>query len=286
MDTLKGRVLLVVLLVIPLVFVIAYSREDSGGPLHTAQSAMSGITAPLKVVGGAVGAGTELAETAIQDSGASSETLEALRQQNEELREQIAQLEEYRQSAQRLESLLGLRDTYQLETATARVISSSPNPWMRVVTIDKGSNDGVKSGLTVMGPNGVVGQIIATTPFTADVRLLQDPQSGVAVIVQSTRAEGILRGSLEGLLYLEDVSVDSSVVVGDVVITSGLGGSYNRGLIIGMVVRVDQAKDGATRKIVVAPNSETGSLQEVLVVLKMNSEGALAQPTTTAVAGS
>ncbi len=275
-DTLKGRVLLAVLLVISLTCVIVYAREGSGGPLHTVQSAVSGIMSPVKVVGGAIGAGTEAAGSAVQDATASPETLDALRQQNEELREQIAQLEEYRQTAERLEALLKLRDTYALETVSARIIGKSSNSWSQVVTIDQGTNNNVVSGMTVMGPNGVVGQVIAATPFTADVRLLQDSQSGVAVVVQSTRAEGIVRGSLEGLLYLEDISVDSPVVVGDVIVTSGLGGSYDRGLIVGMVVRVDQTQDGATRKIVVKPNSETGSLQEVLIVLKMNSQGALA----------
>ncbi len=276
-----SRILLIALLVLSLVLVAVYSREGSFGPLHGIQNAVSVGTVPFKMVSGVVGSGTDAVAESVENGSASESTLSALREQNQQLRESISQMEEYRQEAQRLEALLALRDTYKLETSAARVINRSTNAWEQVVTIDKGSNDGVTAGLTVMGPTGVVGQVIATTPFSADVRLLTDPQSGVAVLIQSNRAEGVLRGSLEGLLYLEDVSNDAKVQVGDVIVTSGLGGNYNRGLVVGMVVRVDQENNGAIRKIVVAPNSDTGPLEEVLVVLKMNSEGVLTTPDST-----
>ncbi|WP_417755167.1 rod shape-determining protein MreC, partial [Senegalimassilia anaerobia] len=101
---------------------------------------------------------------------------------------------------------------------------------------------------------------------TATVRLLTDPQSGAAAMVQSSRAEGILRGSLIGLLYLEDLDADAEVNVGDVIVTSGLGGSYARGLIIGTVVKVDAQQGDTSRRIVVSPNDSIDTLEDVLVV--------------------
>ena len=83
-------------------------------------------------------------------------------------------------------------------------------------------------------------------------------------------------GSLEGLLYLEDISTDANVQVGDVVVTSGLGGSYTRGLIVGQVVRIDQRQGESTRRIVVSPNENAGPLQEVTVVSTVGSQGAAA----------
>ena len=92
-------------------------------------------------------------------------------------------------------------------------------------------------------------------------------------MVQSSRAEGIVRGSLEGLLYLEDLDADAVVNPGDVVVTSGLGGSYTRGLIIGRVVKVDASQGDATRRVVVSPNDTTGTLEEVLVVFGVGADG-------------
>ena len=85
-------------------------------------------------------------------------------------------------------------------------------------------------------------------------------------MVQSSRAQGIVRGSLEGLLFLENLEEDAQVAVGDVVITSGLGGSYTSGLIIGTVVRVDEGEGGSSATVVVSPNDDPSALEEVVVV--------------------
>ncbi|MGI6105473.1 MAG: rod shape-determining protein MreC [Raoultibacter sp.] len=266
----SGRILLVVFLLASLIMMTVYSNEGEKGPLHTVQSAVSGAVLPLKIVGGAVGAGTDGVGSAIEDATANDASLESLRSYNAQLIDEIAKLEEYRQEAQRLEALLAMKDSYDYESTGARVVNRSINSWEQVITIDKGSNDGIITGLAVMGTSGVVGQVISTTSFSADVRLLGDPMSGVAVILQSSRSEGILRGSLEGLLYLEDVDADAPVEAGDMVITSGLGGSYLQGLTVGMVVKVDENQGGSTRKIVVSPNDNVGPLEEVLVVLGDN----------------
>lgn len=273
--TIGGRALVIVFLVLSLVLMAVYSREGDKGFLHATQTAVSGMVAPFKFMGGAVGAGTETVETAVSNGLASETTLEALRNQNEELRNEIAQLEEYRQEAQRLQGLLALKDKYALESLTARVIGRSANAWEQVVTIDKGSDSGVMTGLPVMGSGGVIGQVVSTTPFSAEVRLLTDASSGVAAMVQSNesnRAEGIVRGSLEGVLFFDSIDTKAEIKAGDVIITSGLGGSYFSGLLIGTVVKVEDNQNTSSKRIVVAPNDTAGSLEEVLVATKMNSK--------------
>ncbi|MCL2826742.1 MAG: rod shape-determining protein MreC, partial [Eggerthellaceae bacterium] len=185
------------LLASSLVLMTLYVREGDQGAIHDVQSAFSGLMAPLKFVGGSVGSGTDAASNALANSTAQDSTLEALKSQNEQLRDQISQLEEYRQEAQRLEGLLNIQGYYSLETVAARVTDRSTNSWEMTVTIDKGSNDGIIAGLPVMASTGVVGQVISTTATSAQVRLLADPQSGVAVLIQSNRAQGIVSGSLE-----------------------------------------------------------------------------------------
>ena len=76
----------------------------------------------------------------------------------------------------------------------------------------------------------------------------------------------MVRGSLDGLLYLENIDADVVVNVDDLVVTSGLGGSYTRGLLIGRVVKVEGSVGDATRRIVVSPNGTADVLEEVLVV--------------------
>ncbi len=260
------RVLLVAFLAASVALVTVYSREGDGGPLHVVQGAVSGAVAPLGFVGAAADSGAQDATNALADVTADESTLTGLREANAELRQLLSQADEYKLEAQRLQQLLDLKDTYDIDGVGARVIGKPAGAWDQSVTIDKGSADGVESGLTVMGTSGVVGQVVRASEHASTVRLLTDPNSGAAALVQSNRAEGIVRGSLEGLLYLEDLDADAQVNVGDVVMTSGLGGSYTSGLIIGTVVKVDSQLGDVSRRVVVSPNDQASSLEDVLVV--------------------
>lgn len=269
---LAGGILLVALLVVSVALVTVYSREGADGPLHSAQNAVAGAIAPLKLAGAGVSSGVEAAGQAAADATADESTLSALRESNAELRELVAQTEEYRQEAQRLQGLLDMKDRYDIEGAAARVVGKSATAWNQTITIDAGSAEGVEAGMTVMGSTGVVGQVASVSEHSSEVRLLTDSQSGAAAMVQSSRAEGIVRGSLEGLLYLEDLDEDAEVAVGDVVITSGLGGSYVSGLMIGTVVRVEAGQGGTPSTVVVSPNDAASALEEVMVVFSVGSQ--------------
>lgn len=269
------RVLLVVLLVISLALATLYAREGEDGPLHAVQGAVAVAVGPFKFVGAAAGAGASSVGEGVENLTADESTLSGLRESNEELRRRLAEADEYKQEAERLEGLLDLKRSYDIDGVAARIVGKSVEAYNQTVTLDVGRDDGVESGMTVMGATGVVGQVKSTDARTCEVRLLTDQNSGAAAIIQSNRGEGIVRGSLEGLLYLENVDEANWPVVGDVIVTSGLGGSYVRGLIIGTVVRVDAAAGNATGRIVVKPNDTAESLSEVLVVRGLNSEGAL-----------
>lgn len=251
-----------------------YSAEGQGGLLHAVQTNVHAIIAPFQLIGTSGGALAESASTMVGDATADAGTLSELRRQNEELTELLTQTEEYRLEIERLQGLLNLKETYSIEGVSGRVIGHSTDAWNQTITIDIGSSSGVEAGLTVLGPSGVVGQVVATSPGFSTVRLLSDPNSGVAAMIQSTRAEGIVRGSLNGLLYLENVDEDVIVEVGDVVLTSGLGGSFTRGLLIGQVVRVTGKASDDTRTIIVASNEQVASLEEVMVVFSAFSDSA------------
>ena len=265
---LGGRTLLIVLLVVSLILFVAYARESEEGPIHTLQNATSSLVTPLTAVGTTVGS------MSVEDLTASDASYNQLKENNARLSQMVVELEEYRQEAARLESLIGLADAYGFTSIAARVVGYSTDSYNRSITLDAGSASGIKNGMPVMGATGVIGQVISTTPVTCDVRLLTDPQSGVSVLVQSSRAEGILRGSVEGTLYLEGIDDNVEIKEGDVVITSGLGGGYYRGLVVGMITKIEQRPGSASRTIVVTPNASFNNISEALVVISMGDANA------------
>ena len=262
------NIVLVVLLVVSIVLVTLYAREGESGPIHSVQSAFGGGSVAVGRVGTGVGSATETAGTAIGDLTASEATLSALREQNQQLRQLLANAEEYRQEAERLQGLLDMKQVSGVTGPVAHIIGRSANAWDQSITIDLGSEDGVESGMTIMGATGVIGQVSHTDEHTSTVRLITDPNSGAAVMIQSSRANGIVRGSINGILYLEDLDEGVIPEVGDVIVTSGLGGSYQRGLIVGAVVSVNKTVNNAAGTIIVSPNDSASLLEEVIVVFK------------------
>ena len=262
----SGAVLLAVLLVVSVVSASLYGREDQSGPLHNVQSVAGMLASPVQFLGVGVAFAEEAAGDAIQNATTDNATYTALQEENAQLKAQLVQAEEYRLEAQRLQGLLDLSDQSGIEGVTGRVIGRNPDSWDRVVTIDVGSNDGVELGFPVMGSSGLLGQVIEVSPLTCKVRLIDDPQSGVAVYIQGNRAEGVVKGSVDGLLYLEYVDSSVEVNVGDVLVTSGIGGSYLRGMQLGTVSAVRSSAGTSDRTIIVAPLAAADPLEEVTVV--------------------
>ena len=260
------RALFVVLLVASLALATAYAREDADGPIHAAQNAVMGVTGRVSSASAGLGTVTESAADAVEDLTANPTTLNGLREQNDQLRRMLAEAEEYRQEANRLQGLLNMKQQTGVNGPAAHIVGRSTNAWDQSITIDLGSEEGIAGGMTVMGMNGVIGQISHTQAHTSTVRLLTDPNSGAAAMIQSSRANGIVRGSISGLLYLEDLDEDVIPEVGDIIVTSGLGGSYERGLVIGTVVSVNKTASDSAGSIIVEPTGSVSVLEEVIVV--------------------
>lgn len=260
------RVLFVALLVVSLVLCVLYGREGEDGPLHAVQDSIIGVTGSARGSLAGLGASIDSVGEAGENLTADANTMTALREQNEQLRQMLSNADEYRQEAERLRELLDMKRVSGVTGPTARIIGRSTNAWDQSITIDLGSADGVQSGMTIMGATGVIGQVSRTSEHTSTVRLLTDPDSGAAVMIQSSRENGIVRGSMSGVLFLEDLPDDVIPEVGDVVVTSGLGGSYERGLIVGAIVSVNKTPSNPTGTIVVNPNDRASVLEEVIVV--------------------
>ncbi len=278
------RALVAGLAALCMVCMAVYTHEGEGGPLHALQGTLKAALVPAETAGIQLDAAAEGAAQANDDAAASEETLTQLRERNAELTALLAQAEELRKENERLQGLVNIVGAYGVEGPTGRVVGRSTDAWNQTVTLDVGSSSGVEEGLTVIGSTGVVGQVISVAPGSCVVRLLTDPQSGAAALVQSSRAEGVVRGSLAGLLYLENTDAKAELSVGDVVLTSGLGGSYTRGLLIGTIVRIEGGSGDAGRQVVVAPNDTAAPLEELTVVL--SAKAALADDAQSGSSGS
>lgn len=271
---LNGTVLLVILLVVSLVLVVAYAREGEEGALHSLQDSTSSLASPLSSIGTSASSLAASATSSVEDLTASDQSMSQLQESNATLAQMVVELEEYRQEAQRLEALIGLHDAYGFTSVAARVTNYASDSYNKIITIDAGTASGVKAGMPIMGSTGVIGQVISANVYSSQVRLLTDAQSGVAVMLQNSRAEGILSGSVDGVLYLDGIDESVEVTEGEAVITSGLGGGYYRGLVIGTVSSIEKRQGDSTRTIVITPNATFDNLSEVLVVLSMSNGGA------------
>ena len=248
-----------------IILIFAWRMEGDTGPIHSLQTGATSLLSPLTGISNEITSTNSNSTSQVADENASSETLSQLKNQNSELTAQVARGEEYRQEAQRLQELLNLKDSYDIEGVSAHVIGKTTENWNQTVTLDVGNENGSFVGATVCSSFGVIGQVISTTSSTSVVRLLSDSQSGVAAMVQSSRATCVVKGSLDGLIVAENIPANVEVREGDIIITSGLGGSFTKGIIIGTVSKVTGNSSDGTLKATIKQSNNT-TFEEVIVV--------------------
>jgi rod shape-determining protein MreC len=189
-----------------------------------------------------------------------------LRRQLEAVQVQYQERRALADRANALEGLLALRDRSNLQTAAAVIIAASASPDFRTLTIDKGTSHGLKRDMAVIASDGVIGRIVAASPGAAKVQLLIDRNAAAGAIIERSRAQGVALGGGDSRLRLDYVSEASDVVVGDLVVTSGIDGIYPKGFTIGSVDAVEKSGP-AYKRITIKPAVNFSSLETVLVVL-------------------
>ena len=201
--------------------------------------------------------------------------LRGLRRQNLALTDTVDELElelqvqrALAQQVGSLERLLRLRETVALPTLSARVIGTDSTPYFRTLTIDQGSDDGLRPDLAVIAPEGVVGRVVAVPASrAAQVQLLVDRNAAAGALIERTRASGVVVGTdTDGVLRMDYVSNLEDVRVGDRIVTSGVDRIYPGGFLIGVVTTVQQGV-GLYLVIHVDPIVEFSRIEDVLVVV-------------------
>jgi rod shape-determining protein MreC len=221
-----------------------------------------------------------------------------LRVEVEELREQVdvlavenVRLKEYEAEVQTLRAMLNFASEYPVSTfvgadvvsrEAGEVVGEEPNPYLRYVTINVGSQQGIDVGMSVISGGGaLIGRVAQVAPRTAKVQLLTDRESAVAALLQTSRATGLVVGQPDGTLRMEyipqagvvgvggdanELEERENVSIGDVVLTSGLGGFIPKGLVIGQVTEVQQMDYEVFQAAVVRPAIDFSRLELVLVI--------------------
>jgi rod shape-determining protein MreC len=209
----------------------------------------------------------------IQEIQQSFATFSGFKAENEKLKKRIVELEvernrllEAEATNLRLQQLLEFRSQLPADSITASIIASSASTWFQSCLLNKGSADGIHKGMAVVTPLGAMGQVVAVTGGSSKVLLLTDPNSGVDVIVQRSRARGIVSGSLDNGTVMKYVKRSEDVQEGDRLITSGLDGVFPKGLTVGTVTKVRKQHVGLFQFIEVTPAVISSRVEEVLVV--------------------
>ena len=196
-------------------------------------------------------------------------------EENKELKEKIettyqenAILKEKLIAYDRLKKLLELKESFSYEMIPSLVISREPGNWFNSVIVDKGRDDGVKKNMAVATHRGLVGRVVSVDSHTAKILLILDQRSAVGGMIQRSRDIGVVKGSESNYSYMEYLSHDADVKINDVVITSGLGSIFPKGIIIGRIVGIEKESHDLFQKVIIRPEVDFTKLEEVFVVKK------------------
>lgn len=231
----------------------------AGQVFNPIQQAAHNVTSGVGSWVGSIGQGHALGEenkqlrTAIDRLTSDNTSLQALQRENDQLR-----------------SLLKFQTTRpELTGVVARSIGGDPTGQMEILTIDRGSKEGITEGMAVVSPGGVlIGQISAVKPERSTVLLITDVSSSLPVVTQRTQKPGILMGQWQkgGRLLVQRIPRDADVADGDMLLTSGVGGNIPNGLIVGLISKVRQSDVQMEKSAEANPLVELKSLDSVLVI--------------------
>jgi rod shape-determining protein MreC len=262
----RYRTLLLLILTLLLVFTVLSLSLKSSPALRKVQGLVVSMTAPglegLEYVGRSA---KQLWLGYFYLVGVRRQNAE-LQRQLEEFKQREVQFQEAEQALTRLETLLDLKRQVALPVIGARIIAYDPSLWSRAAIINQGKAQGVKEGLPVLAPQGIVGRIVGIYPEYSKVMLIVDRKSSADAMVQRTRIRGMLKGKGGNRCSLEFVPKNADVQVGDLVLASGLVGLYPKGLVFGKVTAANKKNPGVFQEIEVSPNVDLSTLEEVLVV--------------------
>jgi rod shape-determining protein MreC len=238
-------------------------------PGRQAEGVGSRLLAPLQgVVAAALREARAVVDT-VQQAGQLREQTAAYREELERLQAEMVRYRELELENQDLRNLLGLRQQAPPgEMIAVRVIARDPSPYVQALTVDGGSEQGLREDLPVLTWRGLVGRIVEVHPTSARVLLITDVNSSISGRIQNpdSRATGTLRGRNDDWLLMQYIGQQEQVQTGDLVITSGLGGVFPAGMPIGKVAQVRRRDQELFQEALVEPAARLGNLERLYIL--------------------
>ena len=191
-----------------------------------------------------------------------------LREETQELRVAALRVTETSEENRRLRRLLALKESMPLATLSGEVIAREWGGWVRSLTVNRGRADGVLRLTAVIGPDGLIGRVVDVRPGVSIVQVLTDPTSTVGAHVVRTRTQGIVEGEPRGTVRFKYMARDGAgLQAGDLVVTSGAGGLFPRGIPIGRVRTIDDRGSALFHFAQLAPAVDFARIDEVLLIM-------------------
>jgi rod shape-determining protein MreC len=260
----RFSITLILLLLIPVFAIDTATRAPREYRLH--DRAVLFVTAPIQ---GAISWTLEHATSAFENYiylWNTRKEHQKMIEENRKLLGKIASLREMQQENTRLRKLLDFNSNHQLQSVIARVIAKDVSSEFRAIRINRGETSGVRKNMAVITDEGVVGRVLRTTRTTADVVTMLDLLSAVDSIVERSRARGVVEGMTDEVCQLKFIIRTDDIEPGDLLITSGLGGIYPKGIPVGTVSKANRKAYGISQEVEVRPSVDFSRLEEVMVV--------------------
>jgi rod shape-determining protein MreC len=239
MKALRGKtIFLAIVFAVVSLLTLVLDRADALSPLR---DLVLQVTTPIQwAVSGAV-TGIGDAVGGIQDFGRLRDENRRLSLEVDDLRARVIRLQEAEIENRSLREELGFKQAYPAyDLLPAEVVGRDPSNYLQYLQVDKGTADGVRVGAVAVAPQGLLGRVVAAGSNYSRILLVTDSSSSVNVLLQSSRASGVASGQFGGALLMKYIPQGELVRLGDMVLTSGLGGNFPKGLVVGQVSQVRQ----------------------------------------------
>jgi len=184
------------------------------------------------------------------------------------------EFEELKAENERLRRLIGYQSHLEYETVIAEIVAKSPQDFYKTIIVNRGSDSGIKRWMPVVayqdGVKCVVGKVIDVQPHSSRIQPLIDQSSYIGAMLKETRYSGILVGQspLDDKCLLQYLNRDAEIKYGDIVVTSGMGGIFPKGILIGEVVSITKKRYGVFQEALVQPIVDLSRLEEVFIIIK------------------
>lgn len=261
----RRATILTTTLVVSFLLMTLQVRHETAVVVFTRQVLLFTVSPFIKVTAAAVQGVSGIWRDYVDLRGLQEEG-KRLQHETATLKRRIDQLEEQALETQRLQALLAMRQASRAEFLTARVVGKDATNWFKTILLDRGSLEGVRRNQPVLAPDGLVGRVVEVTPTSAKVQLLTDPVNAVGGLIQRTRVTGIVSGNLGAGARVRYLPLMADVVVGDRVVTSGMGGVFPKGIPIGRITAVERRSGALFQVATLQPAVDLSRLEEVLIL--------------------